>query len=236
MLVWQVAQHTVAALGHEINQPLASASILCEAANRMLRTQAQTDEARAIQAQRLANTLQRIASDIDRAGSVLRNLLKSVQQPDITRASVMVNDMLAESIHSAREEGVYNYPITIDDAADLPTVHVNRVQVVKVLLNLIHNAAQAMHEAQIDNGTIWINTTLTPDGRAICVTVRDEGPGVSATLQQEIFQPFITTKSSGLGMGLTISVALIEAQGGKLWHTQEGGRGAAFHFTLPISV
>jgi len=236
MLVWQVAQHTVAALGHEINQPLASASILCEAANRMLRSQAQTYEARTIQAQRLANTLQSIASDIDRAGRVLRNLLKSVQQPDITRASVMVNDMLAESIHSAREEGVYNYPITIEDAADLPTVHVNRVQVVKVLLNLIHNAAQAMQEAKIDNGTIWINTTLTPDGREVCISVKDEGPGVSATLQQEIFQPFITTKSSGLGMGLTISVALIEAQGGKLWHTQEGGRGAAFHFTLPISV
>ena len=93
-----------------------------------------------------------------------------------------------------------------------------------------------MHGAQMPDRKIWINTALTADGREICVTVKDEGPGISADLQKENVQPFITTKSSGLGMGLTISVALIEAQGGKLWHTQEGGRGAAFHFTLPISV
>jgi signal transduction histidine kinase len=65
--------------------------------------------------------------------------------------------------------------------------------------------------------------------------VRDDGPGISAALQAEIFQPFITTKSHGLGMGLTISRALIEANGGKLWHSQDDALGATFHFTLPIS-
>jgi len=234
-LVWQVAQHTVAALAHEVNQPLASASILCEVANRMLMNMNASKDDNVLIKQQLNTTLKRITSDIERAGGVLKNLLSSLNKPDITRAPAQINAMVAESIQTVLEEGILGHQIIANLATDLPTVNVNPLQVVKVLHNLIHNAAQAMHGAQISGGKIWISTALMSDGHEICVTVRDEGPGISATLQQEIFQPFITTKASGLGMGLTISVALIEAQGGKLWHTQEGGRGAAFHFTLPIS-
>lgn len=235
ILTWQVAQQTVAALAHEVNQPLASASILCEAASRMLVGNGLSADAKADKSKRLEQTLQRIASDIERAGDVLRNLLKSVTQPDITRVPEMLNELVAESIQTALEEGVFGYPIVTHYAADLPAVKVNRLQVVKVLLNLIHNAAQAMHEAEVNTGKIWVNTALSADGREVCVSVRDDGPGISAALQEEIFQPFITTKSHGLGMGLTISRALIEANGGKLWHSQDDGLGATFHFTLPIS-
>jgi PAS domain S-box-containing protein len=235
VLAWQVAQHTVAALAHEVNQPLASASILCEAASRMLVGNGLSADAKTDKSKRLEQTLQRIASDIGRAGDVLRNLLKSVNQPDITRAPAVVNEVVAESIQTAVEEGVFGYPIVTHYAADLPAVKVNRLQVVKVLLNLIHNAAQAMHEATVNTGKIWVNTALSADGREVCVSVRDDGPGISAALQAEIFQPFITTKSHGLGMGLTISRALIEANGGKLWHSQDDALGATFHFTLPIS-
>jgi PAS domain S-box-containing protein len=235
ILAWQVAKHTVAALAHEVNQPLASASILCEAANRMLLANGLSNEARDERVQKLQQTLKNIASETERAGVVLRKLVHSVNQPDITRAPVMVNEMVADSIQSVQEEGVFGYPIVTDYAADLPAVKVNRLQVVKVLLNLIHNAAQAMHEATVNTGKIWVNTTLSADGREVCVSVRDDGPGISAALQEEIFQPFITTKSHGLGMGLTISRALIEANGGKLWHSQDDGLGATFHFTLPIS-
>jgi two-component system sensor kinase FixL len=147
----------------------------------------------------------------------------------------MANEMVDASIQTALEEGVFGYQIITDHAADLPTVKVNRLQVIKVLLNLIHNAAQAMHESTSITGKIWVSTALGADGREVCVNVRDDGPGISADLQTEVFQPFITTKSHGLGMGLTISRALIEANGGKLWHSQNDGRGATFHFTLPIS-
>lgn len=235
LLTWQVAQYTVAALAHEVNQPLASASLLCEAANRMLRTDGLSSEAKADKSTRLGQTLQRIACDIERAGGVLKNLLQSVNQPDITRAPEMVNEMVAESIQTALDEGVFDYAINAQYTDDLSTVTVNRLQVLKVLLNLIHNAAQAMHEAQIADGKICISTALAANAREICISVRDQGPGISAALQQEIFQPFITTKPHGLGMGLTISRALIEANGGKLWHSQDAGAGATFHFTLPIS-
>ena len=234
-LVWQVAQHTVAALAHEVNQPLASASILCEAANRMLVTDGMSDLAKAEKSKRLQLTLQRIASDIERAGTVLKNLLKSLNKPDITRSPAAVNGLVAESIQAALEERSFDHRIITNYGTELPLINVNRLQVIKVLLNLIQNSAQAMHGARKHQGKIWVSTVLKVDNSEICVSIRDEGPGISTSLQQEIFQPFITTKSNGLGMGLTISRALIESHGGKLWHSQEGGSGVTFHFTLPIS-
>ena len=134
---------------------------------------------------------------------------------------------------TALDEGVFSFHIKTDYAANLPPVKVNRLQVNKVLLNLIHNSAQAMQGAQMLTGTIEISTALAADGHEICITVQDEGPGISELMQQEIFQPYISTKSNGMGLGLTISRALIEAHGGKLWATQVPGHGATFHFTLP---
>lgn len=234
MLVWQVAQHTVAALAHEVNQPLASVSILCEVASRMLQTEGMSEEAAAQQALKFQKMLENIAAETMRAGVVLRNLVHSVSQPNITRAPAQADELVTESVRIAIEEGVFDYPILIDCAADLPAVQVNHLQVVKVLLNLLHNGAQAMHAAHITNGGLHVSTALSADGSEVRVSVRDQGPGISADLQAEVFQPFITTKLHGLGMGLTISRALIEANGGKLWHTPNDGPGATFHFTLPV--
>jgi PAS domain S-box-containing protein len=233
MLVWQVAQHTVAALAHEINQPLASASFLCEAASRMLPSSEMPVGDPDKVSDRLAETLQRIGSEIQRAGTVLRSLLASMNKPDLTREPAMVNELIGESIKTAHIEGIFGYPIVTEFAADLPLVKVNLLQFAKVLLNLIHNSAQAMKEAEVSDGKIRISSSLSSDASEVFIHVQDDGPGISALMQQEIFQPFISTKADGLGMGLTISRALIEAHGGKLWATQVEGAGATLHFTLP---
>jgi two-component system sensor kinase FixL len=231
-LVWQTAQHTLAALAHAINQPLASASILSEVAKRMLLTQGQAGETETTK--QLEQTLDRIGNELEQADVVLKTLFKSLRSPDITRKNTRMESLVAESIQVAHDVGIFDYQIISYDEADLPTVNVNSLKIIKVLLNLILNAAQAMHGAQMTNGKIWVSTTLASDGRAICVHVRDEGTGISNALGKEVFQPFITTKAHGLGMGLTIARALIEEHGGKLWHSQENGQGAKFHFTLPI--
>ncbi len=235
MLVWQVAQHTVAALAHEINQPLASLAILCEAATRLQARGRQSDGDHGERLKRSVEPLERMNIEIKRAAAVVRSLLTSVNKPDITRANVVVNELVRESIQKAYGEGIFGYAIVAHDGAHLPLVKVNQLQVSKVLLNLIHNSAQAMQAAQMPNGKIEVSTALSADGSAISITVQDEGPGISALMQQEIFQPFISTKSHGLGLGLTISRALIEAHGGKLWASQTPGQGATFHFTLPIT-
>jgi len=237
MLVWQVAQHTVAALAHEINQPLASLSILSEVARRALVSDRESVKDQGEMITRCEETLTRMNTEIERAATVVRSLLISVNKPDITRAPALANELINESIQTALDEGIFSFHIKTSYAANLPPVKVNRLQVNKVLLNLIHNSAQAMQGVQMRTGTIEISTALTADGREICITVQDEGPGISDLMQQEIFQPYISTKSNGMGLGLTISRALIEAHGGKLWATQVHGHGhgAAFHFTLPTT-
>ena len=234
VLMWQVAQHTVAALAHEVNQPLTSAAILSSAVKRMLVSGQLSDHAKAKQDKQIKELVMRIEKDIERAGEVLRNLLDSVDKPDITRAVTSVEEIIAESIRSAKKDADLSYQLVTDHGVGLPLIKVNRLQVVKVLVNLIHNAAQAMHGGQNYSGRVWVSSALSADGSEICISVRDEGPGIRADLQQEVFQPFITTKPHGLGMGLTISRALIEAHGGKLWHSQDKDPGATFHFTLPI--
>jgi PAS domain S-box-containing protein len=236
MLVWQVAQHTVAALAHEINQPLASLSILCEVALRKLPPYLLLSSSDALTAKGLAHTISLMNAEIERAGRVLRKLLISVNKPDITRTDAVVNDMVNLAIRDAQIEGVNDCPISTDLAGDLPHIKANWLQLNKVLLNLIHNAAQAMHAAQSADRRMVISTQLLPGGREICISVQDSGPGISDLMQQEIFQPFITTKSHGLGLGLTISRALVEAHGGKLWATSPLGQGATFHITLPIEM
>jgi signal transduction histidine kinase len=236
MLVWQVAQHTVAALAHEINQPLASLAILTEVGSRLMTSNRQSDGDHGGRVERREETLiKRMVTEVERAASVVRSLLISVNKPDITRASALVNELIGESIRTAQSEGVFGYAIMANYAADLPLVNVNRLQVSKVLLNLIHNSAQAMQAAQTPNGKIVLSSAVTDDGSEVSISVQDDGPGISALMQQEIFQPFISTKSHGLGLGLTISRSLIEAHGGKLWATQTEGQGATFHFTLPTA-
>jgi len=236
MLVWQVAQHTVAALAHEINQPLASLSILCEVAQRVAQPELPLGGSDAVSAMQFAATISLMSTEVVRAGAVLRKLLISVNKPDITRTDAAVNEMVDQAIRVALVEGVFDCAISTDLALHLPIIKANWLQVSKVLLNLIHNAAQAMHSAHSVDNKMVISTKMLAGHREICISVQDCGPGINDLMQQEIFQPFITTKTHGMGLGLTISRALIEAHGGKLWATSPAGHGAIFHFTLPTEV
>jgi PAS domain S-box-containing protein len=234
-LVWQVTQHTLAALAHEINQPLASASILVEVADRTMMEEGLSLPAREARHLKVRLMLKNIAFEISRTGKRLQDLMASVHKPQISLQLAQINALVTESIQSTFESGHFDFQIITDFADDLPAIRVNRLQLTKVLLNLIDNAGQAMQEAKVVSGRVWVSTALTATGDAVCVTVHDEGPGISKHLQAEIFHPLVTSKSRGLGMGLTISRALIEAHGGKLWLSPEVGPGATFHFTLPVS-
>jgi PAS domain S-box-containing protein len=229
----QVAIQTAAALAHEINQPLASLSALCEAARRMLAM-----DGAAIptgQPDQLQEIMQRMAAESERAGGAVRFLLESLHRPETVIEECALARILQESVRIAQSAGLSGYKILINCAADLHPVWINRLQVEKVLQNLILNGVEAMQEAGNTRGRMWISADVTSEGNSACVTVRDEGPGIRQELGQQIFDPFITTKSSGMGMGLAISRTLIEAQGGKLWYEGDSGPGATFCFTLPFS-
>lgn len=236
MLEWHFATHTVSALAHEVNQPLASICALAAAASRILAADGSTAFTQTADRARLEQILQRIAGEAERAGGVVRDLMKSLHTPDTRLEDLALATLLPEAVRVARGIGFDDCEMLIECAEDLRPVRVNRLQVEKLLLNLIGNAVEAMRLANQSVRRIWLSAEVHDAGRAARVTVRDAGPGIDRELEPQMFQPFVTTKASGMGMGLTICRTLVEALGGRLWYQAHEGPGASFCFTLPFAA
>ena len=117
-------------------------------------------------------------------------------------------------------------------APDTPTDFIDRVLIQQVLLNLLRNAVEAMQSSP--RRELTITTTASVD-RMVEVSVTDSGPGLAADVRDKLFQPFVTTKPAGMGVGLSICRGIVEAHGGRMWLADNPGGGAAFHFTLPVA-
>jgi two-component system, LuxR family, sensor kinase FixL len=118
---------------------------------------------------------------------------------------------------------------------NMPHVQGNRTQVLKILINLLRNAVEAMRGMGVTTSAITIQVQTNTDINMAHVTIQDSGPGLDAETAKRVFEPFFTTKPSGMGMGLAISRALTEANGGQLWLDPNTKAGATFHFTLPFA-
>ena len=121
----------------------------------------------------------------------------------------------------------------MDFAPDTPLVFVDKVQIQQVLVNLIRNAVEAMHASP--HRDLTIRTSVSADGM-IEVSVTDTGPGLPDEIRQKMFQPFVTTKVVGMGVGLSICRGIIEAHGGRMWLSQATSVGADFRFTVPAAA
>jgi len=236
VLAWQVAQHTIAALAHQLNQPLASAAILCEVLDRTYQKNNSKsaiffEENHTADIKSLTNE---ISNEIERAAQVLKVLMRSLEQPDTSRERIDIKKIINEKIININAYDLHSAVLSASFPHNFPLVSINALQIRKVLLNLIINSAQAMYLKNIQNGKIKITTDFSPDRGSVVISVHDEGPGISENWEEEIFQPFVSTKASGFGMGLTISRALISAHGGKLWVKRSHGIGAVVCFSLPF--
>jgi signal transduction histidine kinase len=147
--------------------------------------------------------------------------------------AVAINDAILEVIALTRTEAANNsVSVRTQFAEDLPRVQGDRVQLQQVMLNLIVNAIQSMSGVEDGNRELHISTvSIEPDG--VCVAVRDTGPGLSPETLSRLFEPFYTTKSEGMGIGLSICRSIIEAHGGRLWAIPCEPQGALFQFTIP---
>lgn len=226
---FHVASQTVAAIAHELNQPLNAVSSYNEAALSLLRQGNPKPD-------RLQHALESSARQVHRAGQVVHELLEFVSQGNVQSEAVNLNDVVRIVIHKIGETGFGPIQSRLELEPALAPVSANHLQVEKVLINLMQNGVEAMHAAGVKPIDISLMVRTSGDGEMAQVTVCDNGPGVAAETLHRIFDPFFTTKPKGLGMGLSLSRAIIEAHGGQLWVDSEPGSGASFHFTLPFAT
>ena len=211
-------------LAHELNQPLAAVVNYVQGAQRLL-TDATDPKLVQLQA-----ALQEATRQTLRAGDIIRHLREFVTRGDAdmqpSDVKTLVEEASALALAGSSESGIRTY----FELSDTPLVLANRIQVQQVLLNLIRNAVEAMRESE--NKVLTVRTSV--DGGFVAVDVIDTGPGIPPEIQARLYQPFVTGKPGGMGIGLSIAKRIAEAHGGTIsaWSTPTGG--TKFHFSLPI--
>lgn len=216
------------ALAHELQQPLTS--ILCNAqAAQLLTAKAElnVEELRAI--------LIDIVSEDKHAGQIIQHLRSLLMRGELDVQPLAIADVV-RSVLTLTRGVLRERHVQVDTRIDegVSAVLGDRVEVQQVLLNLILNACEAMSANAPGDRRIEIVVSHDSARGAVRVSVIDAGRGIDQDQLQHIFDPFLTTKKSGLGLGLTVCRSIILAHRGQLWATNNSDRGAAFHFTLPI--
>jgi two-component system, LuxR family, sensor kinase FixL len=212
------------ALAHELNQPLSAIANYLKGSKRLL--DGRLDELSG----RLYSVLDKASDQAFRAGQIIRRLRDFVArgETELRAESVgkLVEEASAMALVGAKEHNV-RVRFQLDPSADL--VLADKTQVQQVLLNLLHNAMEAMdHSARRE---LMIQADSADDG-IVQISVSDTGTGIASEVAPQLFEPFITTKRHGMGVGLSISRTIIEAHGGRIWIEPNPGGGTIFRFTL----
>jgi C4-dicarboxylate-specific signal transduction histidine kinase len=216
-------------LAHELNQPLGAVTNYCKAGLRLLRGDGERE--------RIAEALEKASTQAQRAGDVIHHIRDFVRKDTRRRAYVDLNDIVREAVRLTEADiRKKRCSIRLKLYERLPRVIGDRIQLEQVILNLLRNGTEAMVDCNAQERELVVFSRVL-DGRMVRVSVRDSGAGLDDETMKRIFDPFYTTKSDGMGMGLPISRSIIEAHAGHLWAEQRvpPGSGAIFHFTLPIS-
>jgi PAS domain S-box-containing protein len=221
-----------ASIAHEVNQPLAAVVANANACQRWLdREVPDVPQARA--------AAERVIGDGKRAGEVIAGMRALFNKSPMELGAVNLIQVIQEVLDAIRPELIrQNVPLRLSLADEAPPVHGDRAQLRQVVLNLVTNAIQAMSGVAPGIRDLGIDVRRSElDGMpGVLVAVADTGVGFEPTQVARLFDAFYTTKPDGLGMGLAISRSIIEAFGGRLWASSTPGRGATFHFLLPVSA
>ena len=212
-------------LAHEINQPLTAIANYLKGCRRIL------ERIEGDQVPMLREAVNHAADQAQRAGQVIRHLREFVARGEserhIENLPKLIEEASALALVGAKEKGV-RVVFRLDPRAQL--VLADRIQIQQVLLNLIRNAIEAMQDSE--RRELVIGTRGDPGDGLVEVSVQDTGSGIAPEIAAQLFQPFVTTKKHGMGVGLSICRTIVESHGGKIWVESEQGRGTVFRFTL----
>jgi len=216
-----------ASLAHELNQPLGAIVNNATAAMQYL-------EQGRLNPEQLQDILNDVVADGRRACDVMLNVRSAIKKGSAIRGRINLNDVVKAVTYMVQSDAAATFcKIQTSLAPDLPAVEGDPTQIQQVLINLVRNAIDAMHDTPPSRRFVEITTNHDGDG-TITVAVRDYGSGISETTRERLFEQFFTTKEEGLGMGLAIVRSIVEAHGGSIAAENADGRGARFHFRLPV--
>ena len=214
-------------LAHELNQPLAAIANYSQGCVRFL------SELDGTAAGRIREALEETVRQSLRAGGIIRHLREFVTHGSVERTPEDIHGLIEEAgalaLVGSREVGVRS---VFEFAADAGAILVDRVQIQQVLMNLMRNAMEAMRGSK--RRELVVRTSIDSD-RYVVIEVADTGPGISDEIADRLFQPFVTSKASGMGIGLSISRRIVEAHGGEISVSRNADGGATFRFTLPTA-
>jgi two-component system sensor kinase FixL len=215
------------ALAHELNQPLTAIMNYVQACRRVM------EAGGGGVPDGVYEMMDKAIAQADRAGAIIRGLRRFVEKRETERSYEDFNRVVEEAasfgLIGASEQGVR---VAFDLCADLPRVLVDKIQIQQVVLNLVRNAVRAM--AASETRELTITTSRNPHD-AVETAICDTGSGLREELVEQLFQPFVTTKTDGMGIGLSICHSVVDSHGGRLWATPNPGGGTIFRFTIPMT-
>lgn len=211
-------------LAHELNQPLTAATLYLNGARRLL------DSGRPDNLSQTRDAIEEAAAQVLRAGQIIKRLREFVARGESDRQvenlATLIEEACALGLVGARETGIH---VTFSFDPRAPIVLADKVQIQQVLLNLVRNAIEAMEGCPTRELAI---SAHRQDGETVRIDVADTGTGIAPDVAQHLFQPFVTSKKTGMGVGLSICRTIVEAHGGRIWAEPRPGGGTVFHLTL----
>ena len=217
-----------ASLAHEINQPLSAIMSNAQAAKRYLNTPAPDME-------EVKEIINDIVKEDTRAGEIINRMRTLLKKTKMEFEPVDLNSVFREIVTLLNSDAVIrDVKIDLEFDPQLPFVRGDRIQLQQVALNLVMNAFEAMNERP--RGERWVQIRTGLKDSQVLAAVTDNGTGVSTEDSEKVFQPFYTTKTQGLGMGLSISRSIIIRHQGRIWAENNPGGGTTFYFSLPVTA